>query len=103
MSTKRIMVRYTVKPDRAEENEQLVRAVYDELARTEPDGLRYATFVLDDGVSFVHIASHETEDGHNPLADVQAFKEFQKGVRDRCAEPPVVTGLREIGSFRFLD
>jgi hypothetical protein len=98
---RQIMVRYTVKPERAAENERLVRAVYEELGSTEPAGLRYATFVLGDGLSFVHIASTETDDGHNPLSEVQAFKEFQKGVGDRCAEAPVVTELLEIGSYRF--
>jgi hypothetical protein len=92
------MVRYTVKPDRAEENEQLVRAVYDELAATGPAGLRYATFRLDDGVSFVHIASVEGED--NPLADVAAFARFQADVRDRCAVQPEVTELHEVGAYR---
>src|SRR5436190_17415431 len=99
---KRVMVRYKLKPDRVAENEELVRAVYAELHRTEPDGLRYATFKLEDGVSFVHVASTETDDGRNPLADVEAFKEFQKGIGDRCEDPPVVTELDEIGSFRLL-
>ena len=95
---RQVMVRYKVKPDRVDENEQLVRAVYEELAATEPVGLRYATFRLDDGVSFVHIASVEGE--HNPLAEVEAFARFQADVRDRCEEPPVVTELREVGSYR---
>jgi hypothetical protein len=99
---KRVMVRYKVKPDQAEENEALVRAVYDELHRTGPAGLRYATLKLADGVSFVHIASTETEDGHNPLSEVKAFKEFQKGIAERCDEPPVVAELTEIGSFRLF-
>jgi antibiotic biosynthesis monooxygenase len=99
---KRVMVRYKVKPDRAAENEELVRAVYEELSRTEPDGLRYATFQLDDGVSFVHVASHETEDGSNPLSEVQAFKEFQKDIDARLEEGPVVSELLEVGSFRFF-
>jgi hypothetical protein len=103
MSVKQVMVRYAVKPEHAAENERLVRAVYDELRRTEPAGLRYATFRLDDGVSFVHLASTETEDGKSPLSDLQAFKEFQRGIGDRCAEAPVVTELREIGSFGFRD
>jgi hypothetical protein len=99
---RQVMVRYKVKTDRVEENEALVRAVYDELHETEPAGLRYATFQLDDGVSFMHIAS--TDDGHNPLSEVKAFGEFQKEIGDRCEEPPVVTELREIGSFRaFAD
>ena len=97
---RQVMVRYKVKPDRVTENEQLVRAVYDELARTEPAGLRYATFRLDDGVSFVHLASSETDDGHNPLSEVKALGRFQEDIADRCEEGPVVTELRQIGSFR---
>jgi hypothetical protein len=96
---RRVMVRYEVKPGRAAENEELVRAVYDELRRTAPAGLRYATFRLEDGVSFIHLA--ETEDGRNPLADVEAFARFQAGIADRCVHQPVVTQLHEIGSFRF--
>jgi hypothetical protein len=99
---KRVMVRYKVKPDRATENEELVRAVYDELQRTDPAGFRYATFQLEDGVSFVHLASIETEDGRSPLSDVKAFRRFQENIGERCDEAPVATELREIGSFRFF-
>jgi hypothetical protein len=93
-----VMVRYKVKPDRAEENAALVRAVYEELHRTAPGGLTYATFVLEDGVSFVHVATHDGDD--NPLAQVEAFQRFQEHVRDRCDEPPVVSRMREVGSYR---
>jgi hypothetical protein len=96
-----VIVRYTVKAGRADENEQLVRAVYDELHSTEPAGLSYATLKLDDGVSFVPIAA--TEDGRNPLADVAAFKQFQIGIAERCDEPPVVSEVEEIGSYRMFN
>ena len=97
---RRIMVRYKVKPDRAAQNEELIRSVYEELHRTQPAGLRYAAFRLDDGVSFVHIA--ETEEGQNPLAEVEAFQQFQKDIADRLQEAAAVTELREIGSFHFF-
>ena len=97
----KIMVRYKVKPEAAEENERLARAVYEELGRTTPAGLRYATFRLDDGVSFMHVVSNETEDGHSPLGEVTAFREFVKDVAERCDEPPVTRDLDEVGSFRF--
>ncbi len=97
---RQVMVRYRVAADRAEENEALVRAVYDELRATEPAGLRYATFKLEDGVSFIHIA--ESEEGHNPLSEVRAFAEFQAGISDRCEEAPVVSALTEVGSFRLF-
>ena len=41
---RRVMVRYRVKPDQVAANEELVRAVYEELDRARPDGFRYATF-----------------------------------------------------------
>jgi hypothetical protein len=98
---RRVMVRYRVKPDRAAENEDLVRAVYAELASTQPAGLRYATVLLDDGVSFIHLA--ETEDGANPLTAVSAFTRFQENIRERCDDPPVVTDLRVVGSFKLFE
>jgi hypothetical protein len=97
---RQVMVRYKVKPDQVEANEELVRAVYEELDRTKPAGLRYATFKLEDGVSFVHMAIH---DDPNPLPGLAAFKEFQKGIRERCEEPPVAAEFDEVGSFRYWE
>jgi hypothetical protein len=98
---KQVMVRYQVKPGRTEENEELVRGVYDELRRAEFAGLRYATFKLDDDVTFVHIAV-ETGEGDRSLADLNAFKAFTKDIGERCDVAPVASGLREVGSFRFF-
>lgn len=98
---RQIMVRYRVKPDQAARNEELVGRVYEELEQTRPAGLRYATFVLDDGVSFVHVAANETETERSPLMDVAAFRTFQDGIEDRCDEPPAPVELREVGSYGF--
>ena len=100
---KRIMVRYKVKAEKAEENENYIKNVFDELNQSRPDGLRYASFKLEDGVSFVHIASIETESGDNPLSLSSAFKSFQENIKDRCEELPVAVDLHTIGSYRFLD
>jgi hypothetical protein len=94
------MVRYTVHAEHAAANEELVRGVYAELDGARPDGLRYATFREADGLGFVHLALTE-DDEHNPLTEVAAFRRFQEGIRERCAQPPVVTRLREMGSFRL--
>ena len=100
---KRVMVRYKVRPECADENVRLIQAVYEQLARERPAGLRYATFRLDDGVSFVHVASHESDDGSNPLTELAAFKAFTAEIRSRCEEAPVSVELREIGSYAFFD
>ncbi len=96
---RRVIVRYKVKPERVTENEHLVRAVYEELDRARPERFQYATFKLEDGFSFVHLATHAGAD--NPLQQIEAFRRFQEGIRDRCEEPPLVSELHEIGAFRF--
>jgi SnoaL-like domain/Sigma-70, region 4 len=95
------MVRYKVKPEQAGWNEELVRAVYEELHQSAPAAMHYATFVLDDGVSFIHIASNENEGSQSPLMDISAFRRFQERIADRCDEPPTAFDLREVGSYAF--
>ena len=100
---KKHMVSYKVKPERAAENERLAAAVYDALRAARPTGLRYATFRLEDGVSFVHIVAHDEPDGSNALTSLPAFKAFAAGVKERCDQPPVRAELTEIGAYGFFD
>jgi hypothetical protein len=94
------MVRYTVKTDRAEENEALIKRVYEELQTTAPEGVHYATFALEDGVSFVHVA--KLDDGFDDaLMDVEAFRAFQSGIGERVEAPLTRSPLRQIGSYQF--
>ena len=95
---KRVMVSYRVKPESVAANEALVRAVYEELRLTQPEGMRYATFRLDDGVSFVHI---NLSDGGNALNELAAFKAFQDRIGERLDEGPTVSEPSVIGSYRF--
>lgn len=100
---KRVVVRYKVKSDKADENKQLIEAVFAELKETSPAGIRYASFIAEDGLTFVHVASIETDDGSNPLGATDAFKAFQAEIKDRCDEPPQATWLTEVGSYGFFD
>ncbi|MEZ4219997.1 MAG: hypothetical protein R3B13_03640 [Polyangiaceae bacterium] len=100
---KRILVRYRVKPDQVETNLEQVRAVFARLREDAPQGIRYATFRLADGVSFMHLASVETEDGANPLLALEEFRRFVSEVGARCDEPPVSVELEEVGSYRVLE
>jgi hypothetical protein len=97
---RRVMVRYKVKHEQVARNEELVRAVYEELHRVGPSGLRYATFKLPDGLTFIHLADTDGGAG-NPLTGLAAFTAFQTGVRERCDEPPVVSELSEVGSYAW--
>ncbi len=93
------IVRYKVKTDRADENKEFIRKVFAQLDQDKPEGLRYVSFNLDDGLSFVHIAVVETSDGKNPLPTSTAFQAFVSGIKDRCDEPPVATKADIVGSF----
>ncbi len=99
-ATRTVVVRYETTPETAEENARLVAAVYAELAQTEPDGLRYASFRLADGVSFLHVAVHDEQD--NPLTRVAAFAQFQRELGSRVVAPPQAGAATVVGSYRFV-
>lgn len=95
-----VVVRYQTRAETAAENEQLVRQVFAALDRERPDGLRYATFRLADGLSFVHVAVIEGET--NPLPALAAFAQFQGGIGERLVAPPAVSEATLVGSYRLF-
>jgi hypothetical protein len=99
--SKPMVIRYTVRPEAAEENQRLVQNVFQELADSRPDGLHYMTFQLADGVSFVHVVS--TDGDENPLVKTAAFAEFQRNIADRWVEPAVASDATIVGSYGFGD
>jgi hypothetical protein len=94
------VITYKTNPESAEENARLIEAVYAELAKERPEGLQYATFRLDDGVSFVHVAVLEGD--VNPLSASPAFGEFQAEIASRVAEGPNPSDATVVGSYRLL-
>jgi SnoaL-like domain len=97
MTDSRTTVRYRVRPGRGDENEARVRAVFEELHRTRPEGVDYATYRLEDGVSFLHVAA---EGSGAVLGDLDAFRAFQAGLADRAEEPPSFTKATRVGEYR---
>lgn len=101
-SMKQRLIRYKTKPELADRNAGLIAEVFRQLQAEKPGGVRYLALRLDDD-SFVHIVETEAEDGSSPLPELAAFKAFQGGIRERCAEPPVVRGATVVGNYRMLD
>jgi hypothetical protein len=95
------LVTYTVKSGREEENAALVRAVFEELAETQPEGLRYAVFYLPDSRQFIHLYTDEgSPTGVQGLASFQAFIAGAKEIH----EQPAAFGKPElIGDYRTFD
>jgi hypothetical protein len=95
------VVRYQTKPDRADENQKLVEAVFADLDQRQPDGFTYKVFRLEDGVSFVHVViEHEDVADPDSLQDVPAFQAFVANIGERCDVPPLAMGATVVGGYR---
>jgi hypothetical protein len=94
--SKTVVVRYRTSPETADDNARLVENVYAALAALKPADFRYTTYRLADGVTFVHISRSGAE---NPLVSLPAFAEFQRGLPERCVEPPAPSEATVVGSY----
>jgi hypothetical protein len=94
--TRAVVVRYRTRPDAADDNERLIKAVFEELAAVRPGGIRYLTFRVNE-TTFVHAAVFDSD--ANPLEGLAAFQAFTSGLADRCEEPPAPAAGRVVGSY----
>jgi len=72
-----VLVRYKTTEEGAAPNEALVQRRVRRAARPRARGIRYATYRLADGVSFLHVATVESRET-NPLVELPAFLPFRR-------------------------
>ena len=96
---KATVVRSQAKSDRADENQQLIEAVFGQLHEREPEGFTYQVFRLEDGVSFVHVVIEHDVPEPDSLQDVPAFQTFVADIADRCDVAPVAMGATIVGGY----
>jgi hypothetical protein len=95
---KAVVVQYRTKTDRADENQELIEAVFREIDDRQPVGFSYRVFRLEDGVSFVHTVVEHDVENPDSLGDLPAFQAFTKDIADRCEVTPVATGATVVGT-----
>ena len=95
------VVRYRTKPGLAEENVRLIQAVFAELRAKSPDDVRYLSLKLSDD-TFLHFSIADTPDGTSPIPRLDAFRLFQSGIKERCAESPQQTEATIVGGYRMI-
>jgi len=95
------IIRYTTKPESSDENQALVEAVFAQLNAEKPEGLHYATFRMDDGVSLVHVVSYDDDDA-DPLRPLEAFQAFQKDAAARMVAGTQRGEATIVGSYGFF-
>jgi hypothetical protein len=95
------IVRYQAKRGRADENQQLIEAVFAELDEREPDGFTYKVFRLADTTSFIHVFIEHDDVAHpDSLEDLESFQAFLANLDERSDAPPVTTGATIVGGYR---
>lgn len=95
-----VMIRYTVKPEHAGQSVALLHAVYADLERARPRGLRYDTYRLDNSGSFLALIESEGDPVAAPHHRLASFQRYRAALSEYCTEQPAVTYLDEVGSYR---
>jgi hypothetical protein len=95
------MVRAKVKAEQVAAIEAAGKRIFEALEREQPQGIRYTTCRLPDGVTYINLL--ELDDGvDNPLLDLPEGRAFQEGRKTWMAEPPTSEQLTVVGSYRFF-
>jgi hypothetical protein len=92
-----VIVRYTLKSECLDEHLTLLAAVFEELGRARPAGLRYGVTRSPDGLGFTHIASMTGPT--NPLAALASFQAFTRDAPKRCEAPPQAMDVTVAGDY----
>ncbi|SDM15808.1 hypothetical protein [Nonomuraea jiangxiensis] len=98
---KLMMVQAEIKPECVDEIEAAGRKLFSAIERERPQGLRYASCRLPDGVTYLNLLA--LDDGvENPLPALPEAGEFQAGLKGWLAEPATSRSLTIIGSYRLF-
>jgi hypothetical protein len=96
----RKLIQYRTAENRADENEALIRNVFEDLEAKTPSGLRYLALNLGGG-HFVHFVETDENEGGG-LLQLETFRQFQRDLKDRQVEPTVASNAAVIGDYRML-
>jgi len=96
----RIIARYKVKRDKAQEHEMLVDEVFRELGSKLPGGVRCLVLKLNDG-SYIHVAFIENRTRLSHA--LESFGLFQITIAERCTEPPLQGDLTIFRDYGVLE
>jgi hypothetical protein len=92
------MVTYRVKDGRGDENSAYVRDVMADLEARGTKGVTYDVYVLEDGVSFLHVVDEAGEGGKLQVSE--AFQRFTSTLfEDRCDGTPELHVMTRVGGY----
>ena len=71
-----VRVHYTARPEFVAINQQNIAAIVKELKTLNHPGIKYTTWLLPDGKTFMHFDQFESEEAHLILQNLASFKKF---------------------------
>jgi hypothetical protein len=71
-----VRVQYTTRPEFVARNIENIQAIVNELKKINHPGIKYSTYLLPDGKTFMHFDLLENEDAHQLVIGLESFKKF---------------------------
>jgi hypothetical protein len=91
-------VQYTIQPDFVEQNKKNIEAVMSELRTINNPGFKYASYVLDDGKTFMHLVHYSSAESEYLPGSLETFKHFQSQLNGHFEVPPKAESLELVES-----
>ncbi len=85
---KAVKVQYTVKADYAETNKKNIEAVMSDLREINNPGIKYSSFLLEDGKTFVHFGMYADQEAMSVVSDLDSFQHFRQQLKASGPESP---------------
>jgi hypothetical protein len=96
-----MMIRAKVKAENVPDIQAAAEKMFGSINAVRPEGVKYASSRLSDGVSFVALLALD-DPADNPLQAIPEFRQFQEHLPEWLAEPPTVEPLTVIGSYELF-
>jgi hypothetical protein len=94
-----VKVQYTVKEAYVETNKRNIQRVMAELRGLNNPGIKYSSFLLDDGKTFVHFGMYADEEAKSVVGDLDSFKRFRQELQESQPDvPPKAEELNLVAS-----
>ncbi len=96
---KAVKVQYTVKAEYADTNKGNIRQVMADLQELANPGIKYSTFILEDGKTFVHFGMYTDQEALEVVNSLPSFQSFREQLQASGPEaPPKGDDLNLVGS-----
>jgi hypothetical protein len=83
-----VKVTYTTKVEYAEQNQDNIKSVMNDLQKLNHPGLNYNACINADGKTFIHTAFFKSDEDQKVLNELASFKHFQEQLKSSGLEVP---------------